>query len=446
MHTCITDFTKKRYYTYILVTCIAFILPFIRINGNHFFLLSFVDKKLNLLFVSFDTQELYLMPFVLIGLFLSIFLITTLGGRIWCAWTCPQTIFRVIYRDLIQTKLLKIYSGIKNKQKQIKGNFVKRILAILIFYILAFLAVSNLLWYFIPPEQFFVYLQNPSEHTLFMGILIIASLLFTLDICYLKENFCIYVCPYARIQSTMFDDDTVQVIYDEQRGGKIFNGAVKLWKKPPEGECIGCEACVHVCPTHIDIRRGMQLECINCLECADACSHIQAKFNRPSLINWTSSKALQTKNKVHYFRFRTVAYFVVLFILVLILSFVSTKKEHMLLNINRSSELYNVSKDGKVNNAYIFLFQNTDNKEHTYYFDVSLKDIDGGLKITKPSKPFTLKAGGKSKQIVVLEATQNLSQNLDQDTIIPLKIVAYATDDKENIIVERESIFVYPKP
>ncbi|EEU7033779.1 4Fe-4S binding protein, partial [Campylobacter jejuni] len=111
----ITNYTKKRYFVYLIASIIIFSLPFIRINENHFFLLSFDHSKLNLFFISFSTQEFYLMPFVLIFLFLFIFFITTLGGRIWCAWSCPQTIFRVIYRDIIQTKFLKIRKNINNK-------------------------------------------------------------------------------------------------------------------------------------------------------------------------------------------------------------------------------------------------------------------------------------------------------------------------------------------
>ena len=117
----LTQYAKKRYLTYGFIALVVLVLPFIRINGNHFFLLSFDHKRLDLFFIGFDTQELYLMPFVLIGLFLSIFFITTLAGRIWCAWGCPQTIFRVIYRDLIQTKLLKIHSSLKNKQRNETG-------------------------------------------------------------------------------------------------------------------------------------------------------------------------------------------------------------------------------------------------------------------------------------------------------------------------------------
>ncbi|WP_348519146.1 cytochrome c oxidase accessory protein CcoG [Campylobacter sp. CCS1377] len=445
----ITNYVLKRYWWYGLTTIVIFVLPFITINGNHFFLLSFDHKKLNLLFTAFDTQELYLMPFVLIGLFLTIFFVTTLAGRVWCAWSCPQTIFRVIYRDLIQTKILGIRKSIQDKQKEYSGDYIKKIIAVLLFYCISIIAVSNLLWYFIPPEDFFVYIQNPSEHLLLMGIIFCASLFLTLDVTYLAEKFCVYVCPYARIQSVMFDRHTVQVIYDDQRGGVVYDGKTKLYKKPPEGECIGCEACVSVCPTHIDIRQGMQLDCINCLECADACSKIQAKFNRPSLINWTSSEAIKTRQKVKYFRFRTVAYSIVLLIALIALILMSQTKENMLLNVNRSSELYSIEnkQNGlEITNAYTLLFQNTDNKTHEYYFDVQIQGSnEQNIKIVRPSAPFKLEANAKAKKIVVLKAIKELASDDKKDSIIPIIITAYAIDDKERIVVKRNSIFVYPK-
>ncbi|MGH2267357.1 cytochrome c oxidase accessory protein CcoG [Campylobacter taeniopygiae] len=447
MQNFITNYTKKRYVLYGIISIIALSLPFIKINGNHFFLLSFIHSKLDLIFVSFSTQEFYLMPFVLILLFLFIFFITTLGGRIWCAWSCPQTIFRVIYRDLIQTKILRIRKNINNKQKEYPSQYFKKTIAVVLFYLVSLIAISNLLWYFVPPEEYFEYIQNPDEHLLLIGILFFASLLFTLDVTYLAEKFCVYVCPYARIQSVMFDRDTMQVIYNEKRGGVIFDGKFKLHKKPPQGECIGCEACVSVCPTHIDIRAGMQLECINCLECADACSKIQNKFNRPSLINWTSIKSIETNKKIKYFRFRTIGYLVVITIVLTALFVMGSKKEHMLLNINRSSELYQISHVGdniEVSNAYTFLFQNTDTKDHEYYFEAKLKDIDNGIEITRPNKPFKLEAGEQSKKIVIIKAIKKLANDNQQDIIFPLYIKAYAKDD-DKIVIFRETIFVYPK-
>jgi len=437
-------YSTKRYITFGIITLIALILPFIKVNGNHLFLLSFDKKQLHLLFTTFDMQELYLMPFLLIILFLSIFFMTTLGGRVWCGWSCPQTIFRVIYRDLIETKLLGIRRNISNKQTPPKdGQGAKKLLAILIWSALAFIAASNFMWYFVPPEDFFMYILNPADHPILLGFVFAIASFLIYDITSLKENFCIYVCPYARIQSVMYDEDTIQTIYDPVRGGVIYDEhGKKLWSKPPgeNDECTGCEACVRVCPTHIDIRKGMQLECINCLECADACTKVMNKLGKPTLISWTSPNAIESGNKVKFVRGRTIAYGIVLATVFALLMFMSTKKEYMLLNINRTTQLYKVQ-DTSIENAYTFLFQNTDQENHTYYFEVD----NPAIKIERPSEPFMLEAGKKAKKIVILSTTEELVPTDRKDTPVPIKIKAFATDAKDRIIVERDAIFVYPR-
>lgn len=436
----ITNWTKNRYIFYIFITCFALIAPFIRIGGNHLFLLSFDKKELHLLFTRFDMQELYLMPFVLIMLFLFIFFITTLGGRIWCGWSCPQTIFRAIFRDLLQTKILGIYKNTTNRQKP-PQNGVKRVIAVVIFALLAIVMASNFVWFFVPPEDFFAYLKTPSEHKFLIGLTLSVAAWLVFDICYLAEKFCVYLCPYARVQSVMFDNDTIQVIYDEERGGKIYDQGTKLWKKPQiqGAQCTGCEACVKICPTHIDIRKGMQLDCINCLECIDACSRTMNALGLASLIDWSSKNAQQSKTRVKFARFRTIAYCVALTAAVVALTLMSGKKEYMLLNINRSSELYKLSGE-EVKNLYTFLFQNTDKIEHSYYFDIN----DTQIKILRPNEPITIKPGAKQRVVVELSAPRKILSK-DADTPVAIRINAYATDEKERINVFRESIFVYPK-
>jgi len=439
-----TYYGRKRYITFGIITLIALVLPFITVDGNHIFLLSFDKKQLHLLFTTFDMQELYLMPFLLIILFLSIFFMTTLGGRVWCGWICPQTIFRVIYRDLIETKLLGIRRNISNKQTPPKdGQGAKKLLAILIWSALAFIAASNFMWYFVPPEDFFSYIQNPANHPILLGFVFAIAGFLIYDIISLKEGFCIYVCPYARVQSVMYDEDTIQTIYDPDRGGVIYDEhGKKLWSKPPgeNDECTGCEACVRVCPTHIDIRKGMQLECINCLECADACTKVMNKLGKPTLISWTSPNAIESGKKVKFIRGRTIAYGIVLVIVFALLIFMSTKKEYMLLNINRTTQLYKVQ-DTSIENAYTFLFQNTDREDHTYYFEVD----NPAIKIERPSEPFLLEAGQKAKKIVILSTAEQLAPAERQDTPVPIKIKAFAIDAKDRIIVERDAIFVYPR-
>ena len=448
----------KRYWAYAAATLVALAMPWITINGNHLFLLSFDQKKLHLAGVAFDMQELYLMPFLLMLLFLGIFAVTAVGGRAWCGWACPQTIFRVIYRDGIETKLLGLRKRIKNKQKDPDmskmENKVKSVIAILLWSVIAFIAAADFLWFFVPPEDFFMYLSNPTEHMALVGILVSTALFIILDVVFIKENFCVYVCPYSRVQSVLYDDDTIMAVYDPIRGGDIYEGhgyeREKKFTKQKElltvdesAECTTCESCVTVCPTHIDIRKGLQLECINCLECVDACTSVMGALGKPSLVQWSSEKeTLRHEGKTNYFRGKVIAYFAVLTIVLVALFVMGSKKEHMLLNINKGQRLYKVLDNGVVQNDYIFMFANTDRKDHTYYFEIVGNDK---ITIKRPSEPFNLGAGQKKKKVVILETKEQLATNTRKDVPVPILIRAYATDEKEKIMVEREMVFFYPR-
>ena len=448
----------KRYWAYVAATVVALSVPWITINGNHMFLLSFDQKKLHLAGIAFDMQELYLMPFLLMLLFLGIFAVTAVGGRAWCGWACPQTIFRVIYRDGIETKLLGLRKKIKNKQKDPDmsklENKVKSVIAILLWSVLAFVAAANFLWFFVPPEDFFSYLSNPTEHMVLVGILVSTALFIILDVVFIKENFCVYICPYSRVQSVLYDDDTIMAVYDPIRGGDIYEGHgyerekkfsshKELLKVDSTAECNTCESCVTVCPTHIDIRKGLQLECINCLECVDACTSVMGALGKPSLVQWSSEKeTLHHAGKTNYFRGKVIAYFAVLMIVLVALFVMGSKKEHMLLNINKGQRLYKVLDNGVVQNDYIFMFANTDRKEHTYYFEIVGNDK---ITIKRPAEPFKLGAGQKKKKVVILETKEQLANNARKDVPIPILIRAYAIDDKEKIVIDREMVFFYPR-
>jgi cytochrome c oxidase accessory protein FixG len=444
-----TPFYKKRYFTFAVITAVVLVLPWIRIDGNHIFLLSFDHMRLELMGVAFDMQELYLMPFLLMFAFLFVLFITTVGGRVWCGWGCPQTIFRAIYRDLIEGKLLGMRRR-TNKQKEPDlskpGNKLKRALSVTIWSVLAFVAAANLTWFFVPPEDFFVYIQNPADHPILMGMWFILAFFLIYDVLKLGEDFCTYVCPYVRVQSAMYDQDTVFTIYDEKRGGKIYDEkGNKIGKKPlgENDECTGCEACVTVCPTHIDIRKGLQLECINCLECADACNKVMAGLGKESLVRWESPTSVTGESKIKLVRFRTVAYVVMLTGIMVALFVMGSTKESMLLNINKSNRVYKVEPIGdiaRVSNDYIFLFSNTQSEEYEFYFEVTNND---DVKIDRPSEPFRVGPGERVRKIVVLYTDEDLSGGVDQDVRLHLNIRAYAVDNPE-VFVEREAIFVYP--
>lgn len=433
------SYAKRRYIFFACITLFVFILPFIRINDAQLFLLTFDKSRVDLFFTKFDMQELYLMPFLFITLFLTIFFLTTLAGRVWCGWSCPQTIFRAVFRDLLQTKILKIRKNIQNKQNEPQGQILKRALAVGIWSVLALIIAANFMWFFVPPFEFLAYISDPAEHKILLAFWLGIAAWLVYDVVILKENFCVYVCPYARVQSVMFDSDTIQVIYNQKRGGVIYDGKEKFKKPKEEGAlCTGCEACVRICPTHIDIRKGMQLECINCLECSDACAKVMGHFNESSLIEWRSINSQNENKKVKIFRFRTVAYLVILCVVLVAAALMSGKKESMLLNINRTSELYKVLDQGEVENSYVFLVQNTQSKDHKFYFEIDDKSIE----ISRPNKPFMLKAGAKQKVIVTLKSKNENTG--EKDLLKHINIRAYATDEP-TISVQRASTFIYPK-
>ena len=453
----------KRYYVYVLATIVSLGLPWIQINESHFFLLSFNNLKLHLAFVQFDMQELYLLPFLLMILFLGIFGMTVVGGRVFCGWMCPQTIFRVFYRDLIETKILKLRKRIKNKQLEPDmskpENKLKRVIGVLLWSMLALIASADMLWFFVPPEDFFVYLQDPMEHTILFGTLLFTALFLIYDIVFLKEDFCIYVCPYSRVQSVLYDEHTVMALYNTNRGGhiynehkdKLFTSQKDIQEVEPHAECTACESCVTVCPTHIDIRKGLQLECINCLECVDACTTVMGKLGKPSLVTWSSDYEItDQKGKTKYFRPKVLLYIVLLIGLTIGMGVMGSKKEHMLLNVNKENRLYSIEKmpDGnvRVDNAYEFLVQNTKNEKMKFYFEVILPEyVKGKIEIVKPKKEFTVVPGIKKKKIVVLRTYDVLADNDRDNVIIPITIRAYAIGHEDKIVVFRQATFTYPR-
>jgi len=439
----------KRYYGYALATIISISLPFITFGGNHIFLLSFDKKQLHLMGTAFDMQELYLMPFLLMLLFLGIFAATSLGGRAWCGWACPQTIFRTIYRDLIESKLLGL-RRIKNKQKDPDyskpKNVAKRIIAMLLWSLLSLLAASNFMWFFIPPEDFFAYIQNPSEHMILITFVLSIAAFIIYDGIFLKEDFCIYICPYSRVQSVLYDEDTYQAIYSTKRGGDIYNGdkekiIFKAKDLPMDtNECTTCEACVTVCPTHIDIRKGTQLECINCLECVDACTTVMGKLGKPSLVQWSSTNEIKRDIPTKFVRKQTIMYAVALLIVVALLFVMGGKKEYMLLNINKTTQLYKVKENHVVTNNFLLLFQNTESKKLTY--DIEILDHDE-IRI-KRFKSFTLSPGKMAKKVLILETNKVLVKDLTKDTPITVTLKAFAKEDPK-VVVFRKAVFIYPR-
>ena len=447
-----SSYRTKRYWGYVVASIVAIGLPFIQIGGNQVFLLSFDKKQLHLMGTVFDMQELYMMPFLLMLLFLGIFAVTAIGGRAWCGWACPQTIFRVIYRDLIETKLLGM-RRIKNKQKEPDyskpGMKTKKAIAIFLWSLLALLAAADFMWFFIPPADFFAYLQDPAEHTVMIGFVVGIAAFLIYDVIFLQENFCVYVCPYSRVQSVLYDNDTVQAIYNPNRGGAIYDAQKQktVFKvkdhKDPANECTACESCVTVCPTHIDIRKGTQLECINCLECVDACTVVMGKLGKESLVQWSSTNDVIHSKGLKLIRAKSIGYGVALLLVVGMLFVMGGKKEYMLLNVNKTTELYKVYEGNQVTNSFVLLFQNTQKEPYTYNLEVIGEYKD--KIVIKRFEPFRLSKGKITKKVIQLSTTELLVNDPRHDTPITVTLRAYATEDPAKVSVIRSAVFIYPR-
>ncbi|MGM0520188.1 MAG: cytochrome c oxidase accessory protein CcoG [Campylobacterota bacterium] len=441
------NYTKKRYLTYLILTVFIFTLPFIKINGNHVLLLSFVDMKFHFIGYAFNVNELYIMPFLLMFLFIGIFAITTIFGRVWCGWACPQTIFRVIFRDFIEGKLLKLTNQ-KNKQKEIDfskpKNMMKKYLSVVIYFFVALIASSNFMWYFVPPEDFFSYLQNPTEHMFMILFVLSVAVFLVYDIVAIKENFCVYICPYSRVQSVLYDDDTKQVVYDTKRGGDIYQNKKKSIFKMKEWQgneqCTTCEACVRVCPTHIDIRKGLQVECINCLECSDACGKVMGKLGKKSLINWGSTNEVINKTTTKILNKRNLAYFISLALCIVLALGFASKKKYFLVNVNKTTKLYSIKENQQVANNYIFIFHNTSDKAYT--FDMKLQEDSKFF--LKRFKPFTLKPNKRVKKVVIVQTKDRLFLSDNKNTPLKVKIDILTKENKKAKQTKTLS-FIYPR-
>ena len=282
------------------------LLPWIRVNGYPALFLDLAERRFHFFGLTFLAEDLWIGFFLLTGLGFGLFYVTALFGRIWCGWACPYTVFlEHIYRrierfiDGDSHKRRKLDAAPWNVSK-IEKRIIKHGLYLLVSLLLAHIFIS----YFISIPRLYEYMrESPVHHAKAFGVMVFLTVCLYFSFSWFREQFCIILCPYGRIQSALTDEDTVIIGYDEKRGeprGKLND--------PDTGSCIACNRCVQVCPTGIDIRDGLQLECIGCANCIDACDAIMDKTNQPrGLVRYDSLRGLEGK-KTRFLRPRTALY------------------------------------------------------------------------------------------------------------------------------------------
>jgi cytochrome c oxidase accessory protein FixG len=267
-------------------------LPWIPINGNPAVFLDLNENQFHLFGLTFVGQDIWLGFFVVSGLAFSLYYVTALLGRVWCGWACPQTVFL----DHVVRRIERMVEGNAVERRALAkepwNSRKVRLYAIkhFLFFLLAFVIAHVFLSYFTSlPALFRMMSENPWEHqSYFLKTMFVTGALY-FNFAWFREQFCIVLCPYGRFQSALIDDHSVIIGYDEKRGeprGKAKESGV--------GDCVDCMRCVQVCPTGIDIRQGLQIECIGCANCIDACDEVMVKLDRPKgLVRYDSFQGLR---------------------------------------------------------------------------------------------------------------------------------------------------------
>lgn len=286
---------RRRVVAYALMV-LFFAIPHIRVNGRPLVLLDLPRREFTLFGTTFLPTDTLLFMLLLLSVVVTIFLLTALFGRVWCGWGCPQTVYMEFLFRPIERLVEGGRSGSMALDREGKHFHPRRILKYAIYLGLSLFLAHTFLAYFVGVEQLAVWMRrSPFEHPTSFLVMAGTTALIMFDFTYFREQTCSVACPYGRWQSVLLDRQSLIVAYDETRGEPRARGKVKA---EGAGDCIDCGACVQTCPAGIDIRDGLQMECIHCTQCADACDDIMRKVGRPEgLIRYTSRDALDGKKR-----------------------------------------------------------------------------------------------------------------------------------------------------
>lgn len=341
---------RRRRVVFAILFAILFAVPWLKVDGRPAILLDVPQRRFFLFGEIFNAQDGGMLLFLAGGLGLLLLFLTSISGRLWCGFACPQTVmiegvFRVIERWTEGPREARI------KLEQAPwgpGKIARKGAKHALFLVMASLFAHTVLGYFIPIRDLFgVLLGGPRAHLeAFLWTLGLTTL-FYFDFGWFREQFCVIMCPYGRLQSVLTDDDSLVVGYDVKRGeprGKA--------NTPGNGDCVDCKRCIAVCPTAIDIRQGLQLDCIGCTACIDACDDIMVKVNKPKgLIRLDSLRGFAGE-KTRLVRLRTILYAVGGLIGILVFTFAIRSRTAFAVNLLRPTGAPYLVENAEIRNVF----------------------------------------------------------------------------------------------
>jgi cytochrome c oxidase accessory protein FixG len=414
-----------------------FFTPFIKMRGEPLFLFDVINRKFILLGQIFWPQDTYLFAVMMLTLIVFIVVFTVSLGRLWCGWTCPQTIFM----EMVFRKIEYLIEGDAPKQRRLakqSWNFEKiwkRLLKYTIFAGVALLIANTLFAWVIGVDSLFEMMRQPiSENQgAFIGMMVLSGF-FMFIYSWFREQVCLILCPYGRLQSVLLDSNSIVVAYDYVRGEP--RGNYKKGEKRSEaekGDCIDCRACVEVCPTAIDIRNGTQLECVNCTACIDACNRTMKRVGLPKgLIRFDSEKGISTGKKLRL-NARLIAYIAVLLALFTFLNILLFSRSDVEATILRTPGLLFQQQDnGQISNLYNIKVVN---KRHEQ-FPIEIKLLSHKGKIVMAAGDMIVNSAASTEGVFFVYLDKS-----DVNGKIPIRLGVFSNDE---LIDEIHLTFVGP--
>ncbi len=414
------------------------LLPWLSWDGHQAVLFNLPERKFDILGLTFWPQDFPLLAFLLIIAAFALFSVTTLAGRLWCGYTCPQTVWTSIFMwweqhtEGSRNQRIKLDRAPWSVNKAWRKG-AKHIGWLFVGFVTGFTFVG----YFYPIRELSAALISLQLNGWAPLWILFFTLSTYINAGWMREQVCMYMCPYARFQSVMFDSDTLIVSYDEARGetrGSRKRSADHI--ALGLGDCVDCELCLQVCPTGIDIREGLQYQCIGCALCIDACNSVMQKMGYPQgLIRYTSERELQG-SKTHWLRPRIIGYAAILTLMIGVFSWYIINRIPLEISAERDrNQLYVTTAEGEIENIYSLHLLNMDRESHEFTLS-----IDGlaGAQLIGPSS--IRLAGGETGSVGV--RVRAPAQQLTRPSS-NMRFVARAQDNPK-LTATAESRFVKP--
>ena len=431
-------FTKYRTQLSWVLLILLFSGPWIKIGDEPLLMINVLERKFVIFGQIFWPQDFYLFVVGMLTMVVFVVVFTVIYGRIFCGWVCPQTIFM----EMVFRKIEYWLEGDWQKQKKLDKmpwnaeKIKKRTTKHVIFLFISVLISHTFLAYIIGTDDL-IELISAGPSAGFSGFIALAifTFLFYGVFSWFREQVCLVVCPYGRLQGVLIDSKTIIVAYDFVRGenrGKFKRREDR--KEEQKGDCIDCHACVDVCPTGIDIRNGTQLECINCTACIDACDAIMDKVGfEKGLIRYASEEQIKEK-KPFKFTIRMKAYTIVLGVLTsLLLVLLSLRTDVETKILSPRGALYNMMDDGRVSNIYTYKVLN----KTTHAIDVSFEVEDNLAELKMIGAEPHAETGEYAEGAIMLILDRDKLDGIETDLNILVR-------DKDRILQTIEIKFMGP--